>query len=494
MSQRVAQVNLFHGSERRLRGSARALLSILIAASLSASSVFAQTPKASPKGASDVIISSPVKLPDPHVPGYAYPESQTAILKHVNAGDQAWITNHAWGLWTALTTELVPGVRVYETWQSPDNGQILSPGPLSGTGAAQVQGQRPLRHPGQFHGRSFGEKEVSGLPSTSNQVLVSVNWSPEMVTDVTKNGYLSSTTLNQLLGKGTTAITLVDRSVSLKPTYLWMGAPLLVAGRYYQLSTWPGPPNPAIPYPSNLWGQCVWVDTQDKSVGSGNGAVDTTCSADGSSRTAANTYGLGGFIGFKLSAKEAAEWAAEGINVQVGGKTYQPKAGEAVILAAMHVGTREMTEWTWQSFWWQPNADQPPAPSSTATASARPAQLKGAARHYAQCTAYQMVNPNQPITGGSGTQPTLCYNPYLEAPFANNPDLPDSQPWTYQGVTYNLNTGVQTNCMACHIQAAYPQNKTAPGYTADRYIDLNNPAFKSYLKMDFSWSIVQNVK
>ncbi|TLY52589.1 MAG: hypothetical protein E6K53_03780 [Gammaproteobacteria bacterium] len=105
-----------------------------------------------------------------------------------------------------------------------------------------------------------------------------------------------------------------------------------------------------------------------------------------------------------------------------------------------------------------------------------------------------MVNPNQPITGGSGTQPVLCYNPYLEAPFANNPDLPDSQPWTYQGTTYNLNVGVQTNCMACHIQAAYPQNPTAPAYTADRYIDLNNPAFKSYLKMDFSWSIVQNVK
>jgi len=104
-----------------------------------------------------------------------------------------------------------------------------------------------------------------------------------------------------------------------------------------------------------------------------------------------------------------------------------------------------------------------------------------------------MVNPNQPITGGSGTQPTLCYNPYLEAPFTNA-DLPDSQPWTYKGTTYNLNVGVQTNCMACHIQAAYPQNQNAPGYTADRYIDLNNPAFKTYLKMDFSWSIVQNVK
>ncbi|MGH8606165.1 MAG: hypothetical protein ACREX9_01700, partial [Gammaproteobacteria bacterium] len=221
----------------------------------------------------------------------------------------------------------------------------------------------------------------------------------------------------------------------------------------------------------------------------------------GSSRTPATTYGLGNFIHFKLSPQEAAEWKTEGINVNIGGTTYQPQAGEAVILVAMHVGTREMTEWTWQTFWWQPNPDKPPTPSSPAVAAARPKQLRGAARHYAQCTAYQMVTPNQPITGGTGTQPHLCYSPYLEAPFTNvvtpthsSPDLLDSQPWTYQGTTYNLSVGVQTNCMSCHIQAAYPQNNNAPGYTADRYIDLNSPAFNNFLKMDFSWSIVQNVK
>ena len=147
MSQCVAQVIPFRGLERL---SQRALLSLLIAVSLSSPQVFAQASKASPKGASDVIITSPVKLPNPHVPGYSYPESQATILKHVNAGDQAWITNHAWGLWTALTTELLPGLRVYETWQSPDNGQILSPGPLSGTGAAQVQGQRICVIPDNF--------------------------------------------------------------------------------------------------------------------------------------------------------------------------------------------------------------------------------------------------------------------------------------------------------------------------------------------------------
>lgn len=477
------------------------LLQLLIAGLIVSTPALAQTPKSSAKGTGQVLIGVPFKLPNPHVRGYSYPETQTTILKHVNAGDQTWITNHAWGLWTALTTTLLPGVRVYETWQSPSNGEILSPGPLSG-GTAQVLHR--VHKPRQFHGRQFAEVPTpSGvqLPPTSNQVLVTVNWSPEMVTDVIKHGYLSSAKLNQLQSNGTTSITLNDRALSLKPTYLWMGAPLLVGRRYYQLSTWPGPQDSPGGYPSNLWGQCVWVDTQDQTAGAGTGASDPTCSSNGSSRTPATTYGLGNFIQFKLSEREAGEWKTEGINVTVGSQTYYPKAGEVVILVAMHVGTREMTEWTWQTFWWEPDPTRPHAPSSAAVARARPAQLRGAARHYAQCTAYQMVTPNQPITGGSSTQPHLCYSPYLEAPFTNvvtpthtSPDLPDSQPWTYQGKTYNFSVGVQTNCMSCHIQAAYPQTNKAPGYTADRYIDLNSPAFSTFLKMDFSWSIVQNVK
>lgn len=65
------------------------------------------------------------------------------------------------------------------------------------------------------------------------------------------------------------------------------------------------------------------------------------------------------------------------------------------------------------------------------------------------------------------------------------------------GNHYNLGVGVQTNCMSCHIQAAYPvllKNNVPAWYTADRYIDLHSPAFSTFLKMDFFWSIVQNVK
>ena len=485
MLRNTAQMDQTPGRNWRRPTIGRIMHQLLVAGAIVSAAACMKTPS------DQVLITNPVKLPDPHVPGYVYPETQATILKHVNAGDQAWIDNHAWGLWTALTTEVLPGVRVYETWQSPTPGGVLSPGPLSGSGATQAIHR--VHQPRQFHGRRFDEDATeAGLPSTSNQVLVTVNWSPEMVADVIGNDYLSSAKLKKLLGNKQTGITLNNRSVSLKPTYLWMGSPLLADNRYYQLSVWPGPPNPAIPFPSNLWGRCVWIDTKDQSSGTGTGASDTTCSS--SSRTAETTYGLGSLIHYRLTAQEAAEWNKEGIKIKVGGKTYEPKIDDLVILIAMHVGSREMTEWTWQTFWWQPDPDNPPAPSSRSAAAARPAALKGAARHYAQCTAYQMVTPNQPMTGGTGTKPLLCYSPYLEAPFTHNSDLPDSKPWTYQGTRYDLNVGVQTNCMSCHLQAAYPQNSASPGYTADRYIDLDAAEFINYLQLDFSWSIVQNVK
>src|SRR5581483_1874136 len=293
---------------------------------------------------------------------------------------------------------------------------------------------------------------------------------------------------NRLLASGESAIHLNERSITLKPTYLLLDPSLLVQGRYYQMSTWPGPPTPATPFPSNMWKQCIWVDARDTTAGIGTGAVDKICASDGSSRTAQTTYGLANFINFILTDQEAKVWTSDsptGGNVQ---------AGNIVILVAMNVATREMSEWTWQTFWWQPDADNPPAPSSIAIAAARPSQLRGAPRHYAQCFDYQMVNPNQPITGGIGTEPVACYNPYLEAPFFGPAELPDSKPWAYKGTTYLENVGVRSNCMSCHIQATYPQNDTAPKFTGDEYIDWNGPEFSKHLKMDFTWSIVNNVK
>ena len=86
-----------------------------------------QTRHASP----DVVVG-PLPLPDPHVSGYAYPESETTILEHVDAGDDGWIATHAWVLWASLTTTVLPDLHVYETWPSPYDGTLISSGMNSG--------------------------------------------------------------------------------------------------------------------------------------------------------------------------------------------------------------------------------------------------------------------------------------------------------------------------------------------------------------------------
>jgi hypothetical protein len=280
-----------------------------------------------------------------------------------------------------------------------------------------------------------------------------------------------------------------------------------VNGRYYQLTTWPGAPQltqnagtgmwDSKPFPQSQWGQCVWIDIQAKGEGPGTGGVDTKCAADGSSRTDASTYSVDELVHFQLTQAEATLQNAEASQQ---GSNAVAKPGDFSVLVAMHVTSREITRWTWQTFWWVPNPDQPTAPSSPAIAATRPAQLQGAPRNYAHCNAYSMEFPPQPNTGGKNAGESIyCFNPYLEAPFDPS-DLPDSIPGmttvANKQVKTPNNVGSQTNCMSCHGRANYNPNNvsTAPNYSGDRYVDLDDPAFKGTLKVDFLWSIPGNAK
>ena len=67
----------------------------------------------------------------------------------------------------------------------------------------------------------------------------------------------------------------------------------------------------------------------------------------------------------------------------------------------MHVTSKEITPWTWQTFWWTPSPDLAVAPSSSDVVAARPRQLRGAPRNYAMSIAYATESPAQPNVGGS---------------------------------------------------------------------------------------------
>ena len=115
--------------------------------------------------------------------------------------------------------------------------------------------------------------------------------------------------------------------------------------------------------------------------------------------------------------------------------------GDSVVLIAAHVTTKEIPDWTWETFWWhdQPDDDQPD-------------DVRGAARHYRMDVAFVADAP--------------CFNPWLEARF------PDGQ---------------QSNCVACHRRAVVAATDYLP-VTHGRLRD-DDAYFAGHVPTDFVWSI-----
>jgi hypothetical protein len=446
-----------------------------------------------------------VALPNPQVPGFQFPESESTIVNWVyQMGNGAPadaasafenIHLHGWGLWTALTmpTAQVDNrqtLRVFETWFTPQElaGQ---PNPVNAakpmTRASLIS---PLRHFNQFqHGSEIQEGSGSAATEGSETVFGYVKFDPTATDHIVKENLLSLASLNQLLQGGAQQIPpFPSTALSLKSAFQVITAQTLVDGRYFRLNAWSGPPATPQAFGPAMWPGVVWIDVLGG--GSGNGQIDMQAAADGSTRTDATTYPVSSMINHRLSALEAAEFDAE----QPGAGA---SAGNYAVLVAMHVAGREIARWTWQTFWWTPTPDNPQLPSSQAIAGLRPAQLTGAPRHYAMALGYDMTIPGQPNVGGQNTGTVIyAYNPYLEARFgpANLPDSiasvgPDGQ-------LVSNNVGVNCNCMSCHIRANYnPAGLiSAPKYSGARYTGLDDQHFTGTLQVDLLWSLPEIAK
>ncbi|MFL6248863.1 MAG: hypothetical protein ACJ74H_22765, partial [Thermoanaerobaculia bacterium] len=151
------------------------------------------------------------------------------------------------------------------------------------------------------------------------------------------------------------------------------------------------------------------------------------------------------------------------------------QAGDYAILVAMHVSSREIDNWTWQTFWYTPAPAS--MPSQPPAAQAAPSSIQAPWNHYASCTAYYMVTPPNDPKG----QQSLCYNPYLETGLTG---LDNADQTVTNGV------GIQTNCMTCHRAAVWNPANDAPPYAIDFYLDPSNPIwFKGVTKTEFSWAM-----
>ncbi len=442
-------------------------------------------------------------LPDPQIAGFHFPESEATITGWItemsreladDATSPAFVRihQHGWGLWTAVTMEtrqIYEGqrLRVFETWTTPDElthtvDTRSAPRPVLRPRAALRPLEQFVGRPGVVDLHRIGVGENRG-----DRIAGFVKFDPTAAEHILKQELLSKPALDRLLEGGAQQIPVFPATaLVVKPVFQILHANELIGGRYFFLKVWSGPPIAAQPWGPEKWSNGVWLDVRN----GGRSMPDVRGLFGRNARTEATTYPLSSIINYRLSAADAAAFNESK-------PATGARAGDWAVLVAMHISTREIARWTWQTFWWTPWAANPPAPSSFAIASLRPRGLQGAARNYAMALGYTMLSPDQPYIGGENAGLAVyAYNPWIEAQFGPD-ELPDSvSGYDPEGRPAANNVGVQTNCMSCHARANYnPRGRTtAPRFSGSRYVDLTEADFVGTLQVDFLWSIARHAK
>lgn len=422
---------------------------------------------------------------DLKIPGFKFPEDSTVIYGWLNSMDTVSIYKHAWGIWAGLTSnsgEKYNGeaLLIYETWLGTAEVSTLIKNGVTDCQQMTKTGRTQVRIPRQ-RAHSARLMSLTSTVDTNANVVETVAYNPEAVCHTTQNKLYKTSVLSSYAkpGKIGSIPEFPVNAITTKPVY-YIGEQV---DNLIRVPSWQGPPSPNRNYPSSDWNSYVYVDVKNGQAA--NKIAVPAPDKPTPAQVAAATCNLNDFIYFKLDST-----AAKYFNTQYG-KKKGVKAGALALLVAMHVTSKEISNWTWQTFWWTPNPEQPSFPSNATAASLRPAELKGAARHYAVATAYNMVWPNQPLVGGTnkGVKPNFAYNPYLE------PGLGDIESAAYMNqLDTAYHWGVQSNCMTCHALAFYKPgasaaNQPAP-YSADQYISMADTIYLNKVQVDFAWSIM----
>jgi hypothetical protein len=420
--------------------------------------------------------------PEPIPAGYGFPTPKAVIDHWVDTSDTAKIREHAWNLWAGMAANSGQSydgqtLPIWETWYGTE--EVFPPTGTGGvaTAAALLKPDRaPPRafiSPNQFRhlARLKGLATANG---PSDVQVVSFNKFDPAAADFIvaphagpKDAvyfYNTQSSLDALNAAWPAATTgekrgiddFPDRAIETKPVLGLVSATGLTPQPLWQGLA--GSTNQTNPTPST-WTTCVLIDPK------GTGGVRSATPAEIAAANpvtglACKTYLYGPlslFYSFSMNAQEAAAFNT----AQQSGA----KAGDYAVLLAMHVNTKEITFWTWQTFYWQPGADTPNGfPGSKA---GQPASLPSPWNNYASCTAYDQT------TKPHGKTMTVCFNPYLE---------------TSSGIP----AGITSNCVSCHGAALVPSS--AANYPPDykHPIDFfHSPIYftKSTTHTDFSWAV-----
>jgi hypothetical protein len=411
---------------------------------------------------------------------------------------------HAWNLWAGITAPSKSNIGdqnipIFETWYSAIE---VFDDYFHNTNLRREN--RSLKHKFEIprqsvHMRSLtGEKRIAPVMSfvKYNQAAANFIW---------ENDYYLKNTLVELNDSFNKENTPRERreikpfprtAVVLKVVFWLIKNPAspqsengLTALPYWD-PNYPPPPNGQLPT-HDSWTKCVAIDPAGKYPTGFKQTINCNGTKENPRFVEAEVLGLNRFYSYRLKTQEDAEDAARFLKMLSGasGKEERlvsnvgqiPEVNDHIVLTAMHVTTKEMNNWTFQTFWWSPDPDASP------NGDFRTSNVIGEWRNYQMCTAYDMVTPK--MTDGF---PNICFNPYLEN------DLGPTQPYTIGTKTYPADpmAGTRTNCMNCHARAGFPafdQNDSASANFGrvfnEGFISPDDPIFSQITKTDFLWSI-----
>jgi hypothetical protein len=422
-------------------------------------------------------VVTPVPLPV----GPNFPVPTATINAWIAAGDTASIRGHAWSLWQAMAApsgEKFNGqeLPIWETWAGPNdvfpsNLSAVAAGANGTTLEARLAKPRVIRNfaaPLQFHHSkgvklgslgTFGNSDVTADNKFNPQAAAFID-APQSGPGGATYAYNTQAGMNKLNAAWPTGTTPQNRGINEFPTQAIELKPVFGTVKATGLTVqplWQGPAgstSPANPTPST-WTTCVLISP----TGTGPVRPATTAETQGVSQGACQTYlwaPLSTFYAVRLSASEAKGFAA------ATGKTVAE--GDFAVLLAMHVNTKEIPFWTWQTFWWQPGADTPN--NFPGSKQGQPAGLGAPWNNYAACTAYDQT------TTPTSTTMQVCFNPYLET----DPSIP---------------VGITSNCMSCHGVAVVGGNQPYPPSYNKPIAFFTDPAYftTQTTHTDFSWAV-----
>jgi hypothetical protein len=418
------------------------------------------------------------------LPPSEFPTPSADLEALIARNDVVALRKHSWLLWSGLTADSSQSFNgrvlpIWETWLSEEEAFSLVNQLVATAAAQRPRILRPFAPPRQFqHGASTLAKTLTAGTTPKQRLLAFVKMSPESASFLAashetpaKSGqsysYVSASDLAQLnaaFDQSNTAVK--DRKIIDFPaagTDLKMVFLPVKPGGLSAIPLWNGAADssdPTQPTPDS-WKTCVAVDPTNSQTGT----ASINCNGH---QVQAEIVPLKAFYSVQINATEAA--TINSLSKLAGAAAVQ--AGDFQVLVAMHVTTKEITNWTWATFWWQ-NGKNPPNDFPGSVADMPDAsKVKAPWRNYAMCISDSMVVPATDPKG----KPVVCFNPYLET---------------------NQTDGLNSNCMSCHAMARLPLAPTAnpypQTYLPNGFVDLADPnIFGGATKADFVWAIPQS--